>query len=342
MTTSPLVSVLVPIWHVEEYIEQCARSLFEQTYSNLEFIFVDDASPDNSITILENVISEYPKRAPHVKILHHDQNKGLAATRNTLVEQSKGEFLFHVDSDDWIERNAITLLVKKQQESNADIVIAQAYSHFKNETVTLRNGGWDMSREKALPLVLKGILSPSIVRRLIRRSLYTNYFIKCEESASHGEDFQVYPRLLYYANKAAGIPDYIYHYRRTNTNSYVYSLAQSTKGIIQWLTGLQLINDFFADKEVAYQEALKGRDVKYLHRHLLTYATYSKKENYNKILNLLWKTNQEDWQFIHWDNTIKRFIDSNYYCLWGSFLFRPWAWKYFYNRISKQGFCRYK
>ena len=87
---NPLISILVPIYGVEKYIERCARSLFEQTYPNLEFVFVDDASPDKSIEILHQVIKDYPKWDGHISIIHHDKNCGIAATRNSLVNNSKG------------------------------------------------------------------------------------------------------------------------------------------------------------------------------------------------------------------------------------------------------------
>ena len=77
----PLVSILVPIYNVERYIERCARSVFEQTYKNLEFIFVDDCSPDKSVKILERVAEDYPQWKGRIKILHHDYNRGLAAAR---------------------------------------------------------------------------------------------------------------------------------------------------------------------------------------------------------------------------------------------------------------------
>ena len=91
---SPLVSILVPIYNVEPYIERCARSLFEQTYDNLEFVFVDDCTPDKSIQILETVITDYPNRAKQTRIIQHDHNRGLSATRNTLIYNSTGEFFF--------------------------------------------------------------------------------------------------------------------------------------------------------------------------------------------------------------------------------------------------------
>lgn len=77
------VSVIIPVYKVEKYIERCARSLFEQTLESIEFIFVDDCSPDQSIKILQSVLQEYPHRTPHTKIIRHERNRGLAAARNT-------------------------------------------------------------------------------------------------------------------------------------------------------------------------------------------------------------------------------------------------------------------
>ena len=68
----PLVSLLVPIYGVEKFIEKCAVSLFEQTYSNIEYVFVDDCTPDNSISVLRDIIAEYPGRKSKVRILHHE------------------------------------------------------------------------------------------------------------------------------------------------------------------------------------------------------------------------------------------------------------------------------
>ncbi len=110
----PLVSILVPVYGVEKHIERCAKSLFDQTYSNLEFIFVNDTSPDKSVLMLQSVIKKYPKKNKHITIFHHTKNLGLAATRNTLIANCSGEFVFHVDSDDWLEPNTIELFVKKQ------------------------------------------------------------------------------------------------------------------------------------------------------------------------------------------------------------------------------------
>jgi glycosyltransferase involved in cell wall biosynthesis len=118
-----LVSILVPIYGVEKYIERCARSLFEQTYSNIEYVFVNDCTKDKSIELLMNVLNEYPHRKGQVKLIHHERNRGLAAARNTAVYNMTGEYVWHVDSDDYIETQAVELLVNEIQKTNAEVII---------------------------------------------------------------------------------------------------------------------------------------------------------------------------------------------------------------------------
>ena len=125
------VSILVPIYNVDKYIERCMRSIFEQTYRDIEYIFVDDCATDNSIEILQNVIQEYPDRKEHIRIISHEKNRGLAAARNTSVNNCQTDFLMHVDSDDYLEKNAVELLVNKQKETNADIVSGCAFRETK-------------------------------------------------------------------------------------------------------------------------------------------------------------------------------------------------------------------
>ncbi len=104
MNVNEKVSIIVPIYNVEKYIERCAVSLFEQDFEDIEYIFVNDCTPDNSVEILEKVIEKYPNRKSHLKIVHHKENKGLGSARNTGLEQATGNYILHIDSDDWCEK----------------------------------------------------------------------------------------------------------------------------------------------------------------------------------------------------------------------------------------------
>lgn len=107
--TQSVVSIIIPIYKVEKYIERCIRSIISQTYPCLECILVNDCSPDRSVSIAEDVIRQY-NGSVHFKIVHHDHNKGLSAARNTGVNNSTGDYIYFLDSDDELPTDAIELL----------------------------------------------------------------------------------------------------------------------------------------------------------------------------------------------------------------------------------------
>lgn len=119
----PKVSVIIPVYGVEKYIERCARSLFEQTLKDMEFIFVDDYTKDNSVGLLQSVMSHYPERKQQVIILHHRENKGLPQARKTGVLAAKGDFIVHCDSDDWVDHDMYRSMYERAMEEKADVVV---------------------------------------------------------------------------------------------------------------------------------------------------------------------------------------------------------------------------
>ncbi len=116
------VSVCIPVYGVEKYIERCARSLFEQTMKDdIEFIFVNDCTPDKSIEILEKVLKEYPNRKNQVKIIHHEVNKGLTGARNTALKHAEGDYIIHCDSDDMVDKCYCENMYKAAVKNKADV-----------------------------------------------------------------------------------------------------------------------------------------------------------------------------------------------------------------------------
>lgn len=125
--TQPKVSVIVPIYGVEDYIEKCARSLMEQTLDDIEFVFVNDATKDDSMKVLEKTLTEYPDRISQVKIVEHTENKGLPTARHTGLLASIGEYIIHCDSDDFVDRDMYRLMYEKAIEDHCDIVVVDYY-----------------------------------------------------------------------------------------------------------------------------------------------------------------------------------------------------------------------
>ncbi len=254
---SPMVSILVPIFGVEKYIERCAVSLFEQTYENVEYIFVNDCTKDNSIKILHEVIKCYPQLS-NILIINHEYNRGLAAARNTAVAAAHGLFLMHVDSDDWLEKNAVEKCVVLQQENDADIVSFGCWREYGDKTIVQCPPKYSSSKDMCLSLVKKKrgkqVVNVGIWGRLIRRSLYVDNNIKVEEGVNMAEDYQVITKLAYYANKISVLDEPLLHYNLQNSNSYVNSI--SLVSARQSERSIQIVYDFFSNKGTEYWEAV--------------------------------------------------------------------------------------
>lgn len=99
----PKVSIIIPVYGVEKYIERSARSLFEQTLDDIEYLFIDDCTPDKSVEILKRVLEEYPHRKSQVVIHRMEQNSGQAKVREWGMRNATGEYVIHCDSDDWVD-----------------------------------------------------------------------------------------------------------------------------------------------------------------------------------------------------------------------------------------------
>ena len=122
-----LVSIIVPIYNVEQFLDRCIDSVVKQTYKNLEIILVNDGSTDSSLEICKRWKNK-DKRI----ILVNKKNGGLSDARNSGIDKSNGEFLYFLDSDDFIENNTIELMMKKMAEHNSEIVISNRYHYYDN------------------------------------------------------------------------------------------------------------------------------------------------------------------------------------------------------------------
>lgn len=266
MDSQHKVSIGIPIYGVEKYIERCAISLFEQTYQNIEYIFVNDCTLDKSIDILKEIIEKYPKRKKETRIIHHEKNRGLAAARNTAVKHSSGEFIIWVDSDDYIENNAIELLINKQKEKDSDIVSFDSKVHLKKYFKIWQYADFNSSKEMTIQLISrKSIIS--IWGRLIRLSLYKDYNIRAREGVNMGEDYSVIPILVYYAKEVDNLHIPLYHYDCTNQSSYTYSFSEE-KGFQTW-SAYEILEAFFKNKDTEYDKALDIAKIRIIVRQII-------------------------------------------------------------------------
>ena len=241
-----MLTIAVPVYGVERYMERCARSLFEQTWKEIEYLFVDDCSPDRSIELLKRVLEDYPERKEHVRIIRHEQNRGLGAARNTAVENCQTEFIMHVDSDDDLERNAVELVLKKQAEDDCDIV-KFGFRRIKRER-TFEFYCPDLPSTQLLSkLILSRRWPCNVWGSMYRTSLYKDNGIRVPEGVNNLEDYCVVPRLAYYAKKVGCVPDLLYNYYFAQKGSFTETFSEEKSR--QNLRALEVNQAFFADKD---------------------------------------------------------------------------------------------
>lgn len=242
--SQPLVSVLVPIYNVEKYIERCARSIFEQAYEDLEIIFVNDCTPDNSVGVLRKVLAEYPNRIAQTQIINHEKNLGLAGARLTGLKTSTGKYIQNIDSDDYIDKNMISDMVALAEQENADITICDFMYVYTNKKEHIYVNP-PLDPLSCLECVLVGIVHSSVCNKLIRRDLFINNRIHQFVGLDLREDFSVLYKLVYYCKRIAYLPKAYYYYRQ-NASSMVNNYNEKSGK-----SGLLLIDDLshFIEKE---------------------------------------------------------------------------------------------
>lgn len=219
---NPKVSVIVPIYKVESFIERCARSLFNQTLDEVEFIFVDDCSPDNSISILNRVIEENNNLRDCCHIVKHSVNRGLPSARNTGLSIAKGEYVFHCDSDDWVEHDMLEQMYSAAIMNDADIVWSDFFISFEKDERYMRARYYDSAEELLRKGFLGGAMKYNVWNKIVRRSLYEG--ISFPDDHSMGEDMTMI-MLAAKANKVAYVPKGLYHYVKLNNNAYTNTFS---------------------------------------------------------------------------------------------------------------------
>lgn len=196
----PLISVIIPVYGVEKYIERCARSLFEQTFQDIEYIFIDDCSPDNSILILKQVLSEYPNRVNQTIIHRMPHNTGQGGVRRWGMQNFQGDFVIHCDSDDWMDRNMLNTMYSLAVSQNADIVVCDYY----------RSDGVNHTYIKC-GVPKKTLMQGPVWNKLIRSTIITQNSIEFP-IANKAEDGAIMAQLSFFSKKFVYVKQALYYY----------------------------------------------------------------------------------------------------------------------------------
>lgn len=213
-----LISVIVPIYNVEKYLEKCILSIINQTYENIEILLVNDGSPDNSLMICE----KYSKLDSRINVINK-KNGGLSDARNAGMRQAKGQYFLLVDSDDFIHPQMVELLYKSIQESNADIAVCNysivqegtevSYTSYNADKLTYEL----LNRDEAILEQFNEKCTEFTVawNKLYHRDVFKD--VEYPVGKIHEDDYTTY-KLIYNSSKVAYIENELYFYlQRTNS-----------------------------------------------------------------------------------------------------------------------------
>lgn len=251
----PNVSIIVPLYNVENYIAKCSRSLFAQTYEDVEYIFIDDCCQDKTMQLLEQVINEFHIEAK-VKIHRHENNLGLAATRRDGLLMARGKYVLQVDSDDYVVPDYVKSLVLEAEKSDSDIVICDYY-HDYGETKVLSQVNPPLDCSKCQELLMSGQIHNAVWNKLIKRELYVDNNIEPIPRFDIFEDKIVMFQLFHFAKRISYVKKPLYYYNRSNASSI--TSQDKSKLIKPAIEVIKLLQSFYNDKviEVGIDRAIK-------------------------------------------------------------------------------------
>lgn len=219
----PKLSIIIPIYKVEKYIERCARSLFEQTLDEIEYIFVNDCTPDRSMEILAEVIKSYPHRQQYVRVISNETNKGLTKTRNRGLSYATGEFIAHCDSDDWVDCEMYRKLYDEAVLSKSDIVYSDFYFSYENKEEVCQTANWNSDKTILLRNYISSVWTV-VWNMIVKRSIYEKHYLQSPEHICYCEDFWLTVRLFYHSSKVTKVNEPLYYYNQCNASSIMHNL----------------------------------------------------------------------------------------------------------------------
>ena len=242
-----LVSVIVPVYNVEKYLNKCIDSIISQTYKNLEIILVDDGSPDNSGAICD----EYAKKDTRIRVIHKE-NGGVSSARNVGIEISNGNWISFIDSDDWIEEDYFEIMLNEAKKENADIVFCGYNRIWKNKVETI-NGFEDNKSFNSKEYLINALTPQTGIgfchMKIIKRNSIGQ--IRFNNELVVGEDALFNVEISKNIEKAFFCKKALYNYRN-NESSVVkrFDSNYAKKYLLSMETNKKYIFENYEEKEI--------------------------------------------------------------------------------------------
>ena len=240
-----LVSIIIPVYRSKKYIEKCVRSVFDQTYKDLEIIIVEDCGKDGSIDIIKRVLIECPSVASKVRFIYHDFNQGCAAARRDGMKEATGKYILQVDSDDYIAPTMVEKMVAKAQEDDADMVVCNYYYTYPNRRTLVEIIRPNDNIEFASK-VLQGYIHAGAWNKMMRRSILKEHDIYPVAGINMGDDMTILMLALFFMNKISYVDDALYFYNCGAAES----LSRTIYPMINDIKLINLFSKFFDENKI--------------------------------------------------------------------------------------------
>lgn len=253
------VTVIIPVYKVEKFIEICTLSLLNQDLEEVEYIFINDASPDSSLRILKRIV-ESSNRKKDIIIINNEENIGVAKTRKKGMLMAKGEYVIQIDADDWVENNMLSSLYKKAKEEQSNVAICNYFvSHLKKEYYIEEE--YKKNINYNIKNMLLGNIHPSFWRTLIRRNYYIENNLIPSGDFNMGEDIEIMLKLFSLTSKVSYVPKGLYHYIQYNSSSLTKSLDE--RAVNDAIIFIPKVVDFITNLKEDYTKELRSMMVFY-------------------------------------------------------------------------------
>lgn len=230
MSENPVISLVIPVYGVEKYIAEFARSVFSQSYTYVQYVFVNDGTKDNSISVLRQLIDdEFPHLNDRV-IIVDKENGGLPAARKTGLQYATGDYIYHVDPDDWLSEGSLEAIAACARETNADVVYFNYAKEYADRTSVKRERVYTLeTREKYIRNMYNHRAFGTLCNKCVKRSVYIDNQLH-HPRYGHAEDCILSVQLVGYAQSFAHLDMTVYHYRKTNPAAMTRNGLKRRKG----------------------------------------------------------------------------------------------------------------
>lgn len=251
------ISIIAAVYGVEKYIVRFAKSIFEQSMTeDIEYIFVNDCTLDNSIQILKDVIKNYPQLSQQIIIENMPENGGQGVARNRGIELASGEYIICLDPDDWAEPTMLEEMYQKAISGNHDIVIADYLEEFCERTKTRSQRPNSLKGIHCMNQIVSDCLHGALWNKLIKRDLFTsNRIIVPKKGMNVLEDMMITSQLMFFAKNIGYMNKAYYHYCIRKGSSL---FTKSKNKYISMLYAYDFIEKFYKTNNIKDNASLKA------------------------------------------------------------------------------------